>query len=278
LDEEVTGGVCAGVGVRGRRGDAVFGDHVHQVADGVLSCGAGEGELAGGTLVVGAGLGQEGEVDRLHVGLGVETVDLGVRSVEPGLAGMPARCVDGELPGGGQQGVALPSVRRPGQAADVDSGRAHEALVVVEADRIPQLGNPPQLAFASVEVDDWLLPLVVVGAHGLAGVHDVAAVRVLGEIGGVRPVDVGHVPGGDVQRQAFPVLLPRHDLDPDVDARVLLRELLERRLVGRDGLLVPEAEGDGGLPAAPVLLGRRRACGQDEGGDGQSRSDCGRSP
>jgi hypothetical protein len=136
--------------------------------------------------------------------------------------------------------------RPPLQVLDVDPGLVDQLLVVEEGDRVPDLRDAPVRAVARVEVDDRLLPLVVVLAEGLVDVEQRAVVDVQAEVRGVRPENVRHVARVDVERELRPVGVPRDDLDVHPDVRVLLGELGERRLVGGGGRLVPEAEGDDG--------------------------------
>ena len=179
---------------------------------------------------------------------------------------MPAAFVDGELARGPQEGVALSRVRRPREVRGVDARGLDRVPVVIQGDGIPQLRNAPQLSFARVKVDDGLLPLLVVRAHGVLDVHEVSVVGVLRVIRGVDPVDVGHVARGDVERQAVPVAVPGNHLDFDVDFGVLLVELLEGLPVGGRGLLVPHAEGQ---PRS--VRGVRGGIGRGAGGEGERR-------
>ena len=93
--------------------------------------------------------------------------------------------------------------------------------------------DTPELAVAGVEIDDGLNPLVVVIAECGGDVDEVPIVRVLGEVGGIDPEDVGQVARVDVEWKALPVLTPRDYLDLDGDVLVLLLELLEGVLVSR---------------------------------------------
>src|SRR5699024_5340608 len=137
----------------------------------------------------------------------------------------------------------------------------------------PDLGDAPQAAVARVQIDHGLLPLGGAVGDDLVDVQQVLGVLVQDVVGGVHPVHVGRVTAGHIQGQARPVVAPGDQVDLDLPA-VLLGEGLERLLVGRDCVLVPQAEGQRALaasvrapgPTGTTVVARRRA-GRDRADD-----------